>query len=82
MAGRVAAARPGRRWPRAAASGRPFHHGDRQVLADQRPIGCSNPDVPLEITEFYSANLVGDREGAMSTYGVEKLLNGGVGLRS
>ncbi len=55
------------RKPRAAASGPLFRLRDRQVMADQRPIGCSKPAVPFETDEFNDVGLVGDLEGAMST---------------
>jgi hypothetical protein len=51
-------------------------------LADQRPIVRSEPVIPVEIAEFNSDGLADARQWAKTTYCVEKLLNGGVVLRS
>jgi hypothetical protein len=51
-------------------------------VAGQRPIGCSRAVIPLEIAEFNGAGLADGRQRIMSTYCVEKLLNGDGGLMS
>ena len=57
----------GRAVPAAAFPPELFGLERPEVLADQRPIASSEPIIPLETAEFNSADLAGDREGAMST---------------